>query len=123
MSGVNYVLGINNCGLTSFMLITIKEVKALLLVLLARSGEGQFVSQTCDINRRFRWEYSRKCAWKARFCVTSGRAALSVGEDEEMLTLLTTADCKLMTLVGVRRPILQGCYLSSAESHSSVLQL
>lgn len=28
------------------------------------------------------------CAWKARFCVTSGRAALSVEEDEETLTLL-----------------------------------
>lgn len=52
MSGVNYVVGINNCRVTLLMLITITEVKALLLVLLARSREGQLVSQTCDINRQ-----------------------------------------------------------------------
>lgn len=52
MSRVNYVVGINNCRFTSFVLITITEVTALLLVLLVRSGEGQLVSQTCDINRQ-----------------------------------------------------------------------
>lgn len=90
--------------------------KAHLLALIGRSGEGQLAYQTYDMKRRWTsnginlGNVTRWVNEDAKVRQTSGWASVSAGVAEETMTLLTTADCNLTTLVGVRGPILQGCH-------------
>lgn len=50
MSGVNRVVGTNNCRFISFASITTAQVKAHLLAMIGNSGEGQLAYQRVTAN-------------------------------------------------------------------------